>query len=247
MATREWDATTYDALPLPHVEWGRRVLDRMQLTGDERVLDAGCGTGRDAAALLERWPSVHLVGIDGSSNMIDQARERLGDKAELVVADLTEPLPIEPVNAVMSVAAFHWITDHPGLIANLAASTTPGGRLTSDCGGQGQLALFDEALVTVTGQRKQGTLFPGIDKTRAALESMGWQALEVRLRPDPLRLEDPELLEVYLGTVCLGGYLAELPADQHREFLRAVRQAMPEPVIDYVRLEIDAVRRDDSD
>ena len=58
MATREWDATTYDALPLPHVAWGQRVLDRMQLTGDERVLDAGCGTGRDGAALLSRWPGV---------------------------------------------------------------------------------------------------------------------------------------------------------------------------------------------
>ena len=52
MATREWDASTYDALPLPHVAWGQRVLDRMRLEGDERVLDAGCGTGRDGEALL---------------------------------------------------------------------------------------------------------------------------------------------------------------------------------------------------
>ena len=58
MATREWDASTYDALPLPHVAWGQRVLDRMRLEGDERVLDAGCGTGRDGEALLERWPDV---------------------------------------------------------------------------------------------------------------------------------------------------------------------------------------------
>ena len=53
----------------PHVAWGRRVLDRMRLEGDERVLDAGCGTGRDGEALLERWPGVHLVGIDGSEQM----------------------------------------------------------------------------------------------------------------------------------------------------------------------------------
>ena len=71
MATREWDASTYDSLPLPHVAWGQRVLDRMRLEGDERVLDAGCGTGRDGAALLARWPDVRLVGIDGSEQMID--------------------------------------------------------------------------------------------------------------------------------------------------------------------------------
>ena len=56
--TREWDAASYDALPLPHVGWGLRVLDRMDLAGDELVLDAGCGTGRDAAALLD----AHLSG-----------------------------------------------------------------------------------------------------------------------------------------------------------------------------------------
>lgn len=46
---REWDATTYDSLPLPHLEWGRRTLDRLGLSGDERVLDLGCGTGRDTS------------------------------------------------------------------------------------------------------------------------------------------------------------------------------------------------------
>ena len=60
MATHEWNAAAYDALPLPHVAWGRRVLDRMGLEGDERVIDAGCGTGRDGEALLERWPGVRV-------------------------------------------------------------------------------------------------------------------------------------------------------------------------------------------
>ena len=238
----EWNAHTYDSLPLPHVAWGRRVLDRMRLTGTERVLDAGCGTGRDAAALLERLPGIDLVGVDASSAMIEAARERLGDRATLVVADLTKPLPIEPVDAVMSVAAFHWITDHDVLFRNLAASVRPGGRLTSDCGGQGQLMILDEALVTVTGKPKQYIRFAGIDDTEAALRAGGWQVEAVRLRPDPLRLDDPDLLETYLATVMLGAYLNDMPAEEHRGFVRAVREAMPEPVIDYVRLEIDAIR-----
>ena len=238
----EWNAQTYDALPLPHVAWGQRVLDRMRLTGTERVLDAGCGTGRDAAALLERLPGIDLVGVDASSQMIEVARERLGDRGTLVVADLTQPLPIEPVDAVMSVAAFHWITDHDLLFRNLAASVRPGGRLTSDCGGQGQVAILDQALVTVTGKPKQYIRFAGVDDTEAALRAGGWQVESVRLRPDPLRLEDPDLLETYLATVMLGAYLDAMPAEEHRPFVRAVREAMPEPVIDYVRLEIDAIR-----
>lgn len=244
MATREWDAATYDGLPLPHVAWGRRVLDRMRLGGHERVLDAGCGTGRDGEALLERWPGVHLIGIDGSEQMVAQARFRLRDRAELLVADLTEPLPVaEPVDAVMSVAAFHWITDHDLLFSNLAAVMRPGARLTSDCGGQGQLSVLTEALVEVTGEGKSGTSFKGVDETRASLEGAGFEVEDVRLRPEPLRLDDPELMETYLATVNLGAHLATMPPDEQRPFVRAVREAMTEPVIDYVRLEIDAVRR----
>lgn len=243
MATREWDATTYDALPLPHVAWGQRVLDRMRITGDERVLDAGCGTGRDGAALLGRWPDVELVGIDGSAKMIDEARAKLGPDVELHVADLTEPLPIEPVDAVMSVAAFHWVEDHDLLFHHLAAAMRPGARLTSDCGGQGQLAIMTDALVQVTGEGKFGTSFKGIDETRESLEQAGFRVEDVRLRPDPLRLEDTEVLDTYLAVVNLGSYLVDMPMDEQRDFVRRVRLAMTEPVIDYVRLEIDAVRR----
>jgi trans-aconitate 2-methyltransferase len=238
----EWNARTYDALPLPHVGWGQRVLDRMRLTGTERVLDAGCGTGRDAAALLERMPGIDLVCLDASEQMIEAARDRLGDRATLVVADLTKPLPIAPVDAVMSVAAFHWVTDHELLFRNLAASVLPGGRLTSDCGGQGQVAILDQALVTVTGKPKQYIRFAGVDDTAAALKGGGWEVESVRLRPDPLRLDDPGLLESYLATVMLGAYLDKMPAEEHVGFVRAVREAMAEPVIDYVRLEIDAIR-----
>lgn len=244
MATREWDARTYDSLPLPHVAWGARVLDRMRLTGRERVLDAGCGTGRDCVALLERWPQAQLVGVDGSEQMIAQARAKLGDAVELVVADLTQPLPVgEPVDAVMSVAAFHWIEDHDLLFANLAAVMRPGARLTSDCGGQGQLAILGAALAEVTGEGKYGVTYRGTEETRVSLEGAGFEVDDVRLRPDPLRIEDPEVLDTYLAVVCLGSYLVDLAIEEQRDFVASVRQAMSEPVVDYVRLEIDAVRR----
>lgn len=243
MATREWDAVAYDALPLPHVAWGRGVLDRLRLTGDERVLDAGCGTGRDGAALLARWPQVELVGIDGSRRMIEQARERLGEDVELHVADLREPLPLaRTVDAVMSVAAFHWITDHDLLLGNLARVLRPGGRLVSDCGGEGQLAVLEAALLEVTGEPKLGVTFRGVADTERSLAGAGFAVEDVRLRPDPLRFDDPAALDAYLASVCLGSYLVDLPAAEQREFVATVRAAMVEPVVDYVRLEIDAVR-----
>jgi trans-aconitate 2-methyltransferase len=241
---REWDAAAYDALPLPHVAWGRRVLDRMGLTGDEAVLDAGCGTGRDAAALLERWPGVRVVGVDGSQQMLDQARARLGDRATLVHGDLTEPLSLpEPVDAVMSVAAFHWIRDHSLLFTQLHAVMRPGASLTTDCGGRGNVAGVNEALARVTGAEHDGWEFAGEADTRARLEQSGFEARSVLLRPDPFRCEDPDVLERFLAAVLLGSKLDAVPESERAAFVREVRLAMAEPVVDYVRLEIDAVAR----
>lgn len=242
--TREWDAASYDSLVLPHVEWGQRVLDRMGLRGDELVLDAGCGTGRDAAALLERWPGVRMFGIDGSQRMLDQAGERLGGRATLIHADLLQPLPVpEPVDAVMSVAAFHWIQDHTTLFANLRAAMKPGATLTTDCGGRGNVAGVNDALARVTGAEHDGWEFAGEDDTRAKLEATGFEVRSVALRPSPFRCEDPAVLEEYLATVVLGSKLDALPEADRAGFVTDVRLAMAEPVVDYVRLEIDAVAR----
>ena len=53
---REWDAQTYDRVSEPQYQWGLEVLDRLDLAGNEYVMDAGCGSGRVTAKLLERLP-----------------------------------------------------------------------------------------------------------------------------------------------------------------------------------------------
>ena len=53
---RDWDAATYDRVADPMTRWGAGVLDRLPLRGDERVLDAGCGSGRVTELLAERLP-----------------------------------------------------------------------------------------------------------------------------------------------------------------------------------------------
>lgn len=248
--TREWDAKSYDELPLPHVGWGRRTIERMTLRGDERVLDAGCGTGRAAAELLSRHPGVDLVGVDGSSQMIAQARERVGSGAAFAVRDLTEPLDVAelgarpgPFDAVMSVACFHWISDHETLFAHLAAVLRPGGRLTSDSGGEGNIENVERAIAAVNAEGFAPKAFASPEETRERLERNGFDVDRVALRPSPIRLDDPDVMERYLATVCLGSYLERMSEQEGCEFTRAVREAMVEPVLDYVRLEIDAVRR----
>jgi trans-aconitate 2-methyltransferase len=243
---REWDASTYDALPLPHQQWGKRALGQLTLNGTERVLDMGCGTGRDTAALLDLLPHGQVVAVDGSLRMLDQLRKRLAgrlDRVEVVHADITEPLPVEGyADAVISVATFHWIPDHERLFSNIAAVLRPGGRFVAECGGLGNIAAVSAAVDGVLGEQPAAWNFAGTEETEQRLHDAGFTGIEVALFPDPVRLEPGEQLRSYLATVVLGGQLERLPADGHEAFVAAVVARLPEPVVDYVRLTIWATR-----
>src|SRR5919206_2947783 len=135
---RSWDGAAYDRLSTPMEQLGREVMERLELRGDETVLDAGCGSGRLTEVLLERVPDGRVIGIDVSASMIDAARKRLGPEADLRVADLVGlDLGGETVDVVFSTATFHWIADHDALFASLRGVLRSGGRLVAQCGGGG--------------------------------------------------------------------------------------------------------------
>jgi len=241
--TREWNAAEYDRLPIPMTRWGETVLSWLELDGDERVLDAGCGTGQVTAALVERLPRGEVVALDGSASMIERARDRLGeDRVTYVVADLQEALPIDPqVDAVLSTATFHWVLDHDALFHNLAAVMRPGAQLAAQCGGEGNIASVEAAL------RDQGQDFVGRKhfasptETLRRLRTAGFTGAEVWLHeePSPVPAED---LEPYLDAICLGDHVQGMDEDERRRFVHEVATRMPAPVIDYVRLNIRARR-----
>src|SRR3712207_4114728 len=98
---RDWDASTYDRLSAPIAAMGVDVLDRLELAGDETVLDAGCGTGKVTRALHERLPRGHVIAVDASPSMVEQARAGLPAEVEVRQADLLALALSSPVEAVL--------------------------------------------------------------------------------------------------------------------------------------------------
>jgi trans-aconitate 2-methyltransferase len=243
--TREWDAVTYDRLASPMTRWGEAVVGWLELDGDERVMDAGCGTGRVTERLVERLPRGDVVAVDGSGAMLDQARIRLapfGDRVEYVVADLSRPIPVDPpVDAILSTATFHWIADHDALFANLATVLRPGGQLAAQCGGAGNIASIQAALHEL-GEGFDGRKhFATAEDTATRLERAGFTDVQSWLHDEPADLE-PEDLEPYLTTICLGDHVETMNDDERERFVANVARRLPGPRIDYVRLNIRARR-----
>jgi len=94
-----------------------------------RILDAGCGSGPLMAALRAR--SAVVTGFDASAGMLEQARRRLGDGADLRMADLGSPLPFPDGAFDDGIAALvlHYLEDWGPPLAELRRALKPGGRL----------------------------------------------------------------------------------------------------------------------
>src|SRR3954471_24568760 len=132
--SRDWDASAYHRLSAPLAAMGVDVLDRLELAGDETVLDAGCGTGKVTRVLHDRLPRGHVIAVDAAPSMVEQARAALPAAVDVRQADLLDLALERPVDAVLSTATFHWIADHDRLFAALHAALRPGGRLVAQCG-----------------------------------------------------------------------------------------------------------------
>jgi trans-aconitate 2-methyltransferase len=248
MPVREWDGTSYDRISGTMEAFGLDVLDRLTLQGDEVVLDAGCGSGRITQALIERLPRGRVIAVDESASMIDAAWRRLGPDADLRVADLLELELDEPVDAILSTATFHWIADHDRLFARLHAALRTGGRLVAQCGGEGNIDILRAKAREVLAHEPYAHHFrdwrapwnyAAPEPTRERLLGAGFTSAECWLTPAARQPEEPR---EFLSTIVLGPHVQQLPADLREPFMDEVLALAGEPVVvDYVRLNIDAV------
>lgn len=250
MTPREWDAGTYDRVSEPQLAWGLTVLERLSLRGDERVLDAGCGTGRVTAEMLARLPAGEVVAVDASAAMVEHARETLGSRAQVIQADLLDLHLDEPVDAVFSTATFHWILDHARLFERLHALLRPGGRLVAQCGGEGNIANFLAAAERVGSAPPYAEHLAGMTQewrfaspatTSGLLKRAGFERVRCWLSDGTVVPPDPP---AFIRAAGPGGpHLAQLPERLRQPFLTDLVRELGDPtVLDYRRLNIEARR-----
>jgi trans-aconitate 2-methyltransferase len=264
--TLEWDAGTYEAVSGPQTRWGvdflGTVLGRIPLRGDERVIDAGCGTGRVTGALLERLPRGAVVALDASEAMVEAARSRFAgdDRVRVERQDLTRLEVEEPVDGVFSTATFHWVLDHEALFGRIASALRPGGWLVAQCGGEGNIARTMRVAERVMAETPFREAFEGWGDaskvwhfadpptTKRRLEDAGFVEVETWSHDEHVEFDFVEEAARFLSSVVLRRHLMALPETERDPFARAVagglaaQSAEDRAVVDYVRLNMVARR-----
>jgi trans-aconitate 2-methyltransferase len=256
--SKEWNATVYHQISAPQISWGKKVLARICLRGDENVLDAGCGTGRLTRDLLEALPRGRVVALDVSQNMLDAARAYLtpdfGDRVEFLACDLLQMPFEEKFDGIFSTASFHWVRDHEALFQRLYRALRPGGWLCAQCGGAGNLDRFFGPVEALMATPAYAPFFHDIqslwefsDATTAAkrLRNAGFETIETDLEDAPTKFSSPEEFRQFVGNVILHRHLERLPSPELRQQLLAAvtaecAQSDPPLLLDYVRLNLQA-------
>jgi trans-aconitate methyltransferase len=248
----------YHKVSGPQTSWGQKVLNRLALNGDERAIDAGCGSGRLTGELMERLPNGRLIAIDRSWNMLITARANLrpalGSRVSFVQVSLPD-LPFSGwADLVFSTATFHWVKDHPALFAGIWRTLRSNGRLHAQCGGGPNLRRAHQIAEQIMHSGEFARYFedwPGpwefanAEVTADRLHRAGFTEIDTSLEDAPTTLATEADYREFVTTVIYHTHLERLPdAASRLTFIdRVTALAAVEPVpftLDYWRLNLSA-------
>jgi trans-aconitate 2-methyltransferase len=259
--TYRWDAADYAQHSAAQSEWGMELLKRLQLRGDENVLDIGCGAGELTAHIASQLPRGRVLGIDSSATMIAHARAAFPESQyanlRFEQMDARELSFENEFDAVFSNAALHWVKDHLPVLCGIERALQPGGKLLLQMGGRGNARPFFVVVGRLIRedpwrQYFNGFIFPygfhGVDKYRIWLREAHLEALRVELIPKDMRQRGGEGLAAWVRTTWLP-YTERVPEDLREALItelisRYVTKYPPNAAgwvhVPMVRLEVEA-------
>lgn len=222
------------------------MIDLLDPQHNERILDLGCGTGELTHAISQKGATV--IGMDADPQMIAKAKHQF-PALHFQVADARSFHLPEPVDAVFSNAALHWVPDSERVIASIAKSLPPGGRFVAEFGGKGNIQSIAKYLDEATNPKLNPWYFPSIADYTSLLEKYDLEVIFAQLydRPTPLNEGKKGLRNWIL--MFGGSYLEELSFDEKEQVLRGAEENLrpflyngTQWVADYRRIRIVALR-----
>jgi trans-aconitate 2-methyltransferase len=149
-----WNAKDYAKHSSAQFEWAKELFPKLNLKGDENLLDIGCGDGKITAALSRILQNGKVVGIDSSNEMISLAQRSYPRKKypnlSFQKMDARKLTFNEQFDVVFSNAALHWVVNHYPLLLGVERSLRKQGRILFQMGGKGNaqqiISLLDNLL-----------------------------------------------------------------------------------------------------
>ncbi len=258
-----WDAEDYRAYSSQQKKWGRELIAKMALKGDEHVLDIGCGDGELTVEIAGLVPDGGVLGIDSSPEMIELASRtyppqeftnldwRLMDAKEISFA--------EEFDFAFSNAVLHWVDDQPEVLRRVKEALRPGGRVLFQMGGRGNAMDMAMVLVSMLAREEWNRYFHGFvlpyhfqgpEEYRGWLEEAGLRPLRVELMNRDMVQKGREGLAGWVRTTWIP-FTQRIPEEKREVFISELVDGYLEKFpldgdglahMNAVRLEVEAVK-----
>jgi trans-aconitate 2-methyltransferase len=261
--TAKWNAADYAANSAVQQTWARELIAKLNLHGDEHILDVGCGDGKVTAEITKSVPRGSVTGVDASAEMIGFARITFpAEKFPNLRFRVMDARKIQfalRFDCVFSNAALHWVDDHEKILRGAAAVLKPGGRLIVSCGGKGNaqdvfVALRPEMRLKrwreSFRQMPAPYFFYAPSDYEKWLPKFGFKIQKLKLAPKDATYPGADGFATWLRTTWIP-YVQRVPENVREEFIAAVthRYIAKHPPdksgqvhVRMVRLEIDAIK-----
>ncbi len=242
---KAWDTELYEGRFSFVWQFGEDLIKLLAPAASERILDIGCGTGHLTQKIADSGAVV--TGLDADPAMIAQARIHYPGLT-FRLADVRSFTVDEPVDAIFSNAALHWVKDADAAAASMAQALKPGGRLVVEFGGRENTAKVMAGVKAETGSDAIPWYFPSCGEYATLLERHGFRVTHMFNFPRMTALEGERGLEDWL--VMFGESLfAAIPAGERKAAIARVAERLrPELYfegkwhVDYRRLRLRAER-----
>ena len=249
----EWDAQSYHQFSDMQYDVALALLRSVPLTGDETILDAGCGSGRVTIKILERLPHGKVIGVDLSQNMLAKARDVVrakdGQSVEFAQADLQHFSMPRAVDGIFSSMCMHFVPDHALMFRNLAQTLRPGGWLAVQFASTlmqqgGIMRNFQQIMSDPRYAQYLGNAFPPMhegsaEASRQELAQAGFVDIDVQTVQDVLSDAHRKSMFEFMRTAFIKDAVDKLPDPQLKEefttcFFAAAHEAFA-GTLDYIR------------
>jgi trans-aconitate 2-methyltransferase len=259
----KWNAADYAANSVVQQNWARELIAKLNLRGDEHILDVGCGDGKVTAEIAHHLPNGTATGIDASPQMIEFAKKTFPpakfSNLRFRVMDARKIKFERQFDLLFSNAALHWIDDHEKILRGAAAILKSNGRLIISCGGKGNAQDVFVALRPEMRLKRWREFFRKMPKPyffyasgdyEKWLPKFGFKIQEIKLAPKGATYDGAAGFAMWLRTTWIP-YVQRVPENAREEFIAAVTEryiakhpsdADGKVHVKMVRLEIDAIK-----
>ncbi len=230
----DWNPEDYVRNSSAQVGWARELIARLDLHGDEAILDVGCGDGRVTAVFAETVPGGSVLGVDSSAAFVDYARAHFPasqyPNLRFEQMDASDLRSDRQLDLIFSNAALHWVEDHRPFLAGCRRLLKPGGRLVISCGGAGNAADMAVVMDGLMADPRWAGYFTNFQRIyyfyspedyREWLPEAGLTATRLELVPKDMVHDGREGLLGWLRTTWLRPFLVYIPAELRDEFAAA--------------------------